>query len=40
MTVEELRSRVSNLELVQWNIFYARRRQREELEAAKAKGKR
>ena len=36
MTVARLRQEMSNDELLRWSVFYARRRQREELEAKKA----
>lgn len=36
MTVREMRERMSNDELMRWSVFYARRRQNEELAAAKA----
>jgi hypothetical protein len=38
-TVAELRTGMSNQELVEWGVFYARKAQREELETAKAKGR-
>jgi hypothetical protein len=37
MTVGEMQDRMSNLEFVQWQAFYARRSQREELAARAAK---
>jgi hypothetical protein len=33
MTVEELEARMSNDEYLRWGIYYARKRQREELAA-------
>lgn len=36
MTVGELRQRMSNDEFVTWQMFYARKQQREEIEAQKA----
>ena len=36
MTVAEMRARMSADELLNWSVFYARRRQREELEAKRA----
>ena len=36
MTVGELRARMSNAEFVGWQAYYARKRQREELERLKA----
>jgi hypothetical protein len=37
--VAELRASLSNQEFVRWGIYYARKAQRAELEAAKANGK-
>lgn len=39
MTVGELEDTMSNDEFVRWSIYYARKRQREQLEALKAKRK-
>jgi len=39
MTVAELESRMSNAEFVEWQIYYARRAQRQELAEKKAKAK-
>jgi hypothetical protein len=36
MTVARLRQEMSNDELLRWSVFYARRRQTEELAAKKA----
>lgn len=40
MTVGELRERMSADEFMRWNVYYARKAQREELETAKAKRQR
>lgn len=38
MTVARLRAEMPNGEFVGWQMYYARKAQREELEALKAKG--
>ena len=38
MTVAEMRQRMGNDEFVHWQVFYARKAQREELEMLKAGG--
>lgn len=38
MTVARLRAEMPALEFVGWSMYYARKAQREELEALKAKG--
>ena len=38
MTVARLRTEMSNAEYLGWQMFYARKAQREELETLKAKG--
>ncbi len=38
MTVARLRQEMPQAEFVQWHAYYARKAQREELEAAKVKG--
>lgn len=40
MTVADLRERMSGDEFLRWQVYYARKAQREELEALKAKGRR
>lgn len=40
MTVAQLREQISNDEFVRWGTFYARKAQREELEARKAAARR
>ena len=37
MTVAEMRARMSNLEFIDWQIYYARIAQQQELESAKLK---
>ena len=39
MTVGELRTRMGNDEFVRWEVYYARKAQRAELEANKRKGR-
>lgn len=39
MTVGDLRSRMSNVEYVHWQMYHSRRAQELELEQAKAKGR-
>lgn len=39
MTVGSLRAEMSNDEFVRWQVYYARKVQREELEMLKAKGR-
>lgn len=36
MTVGELRARMGNQELLEWSVYYARRRQEDELAAKRA----
>jgi hypothetical protein len=39
MTVDEMNERMSNGEFVEWKVYHARRAQREELEAMRARHK-
>jgi hypothetical protein len=38
MTVDRLRTEMSSGEFMRWGVYYGRKAQREELEAAAAKG--
>jgi hypothetical protein len=38
MTLAEMRARMSQAEYLAWQVYYARKAQREELERLKAKG--
>jgi hypothetical protein len=40
MTVGQMQAEMSNAEYVRWGVYYGRKAQRAEMEAAKAKGKR
>lgn len=40
MTVAEMRERMGQAEFLAWEVYYARKAQREELERLKAGGKR
>jgi len=39
MTVQQMRATMSNREYIEWNRYFALRRQQEELEAQKLKSK-